>query len=212
MTWILTGAGHRLDLLDPDPALIDLEEIAASLGRKARFSDLTRFSWTVAEHSLFVAKIARDRDPGLLAAERQALTVAALLHDAHEAYIGDISAPVKSAIAGGAGRDLFAEIEARLDRAIFARFGVADLMTAEISAAVRTADKLAVEAEIKRLFPDTPARDAAVADLRAALGDGAGPTRTKIPYTTAPAQKWADELTRHLDYLTARQTRPETAR
>lgn len=88
--YICTVSGRKVPLIDPEAKDINLTDIAYSLARLARFNGHTIGPrYTVAQHSILVMNtVARLTDD-------PALKLAALLHDAHEAYLGDISAPVK---------------------------------------------------------------------------------------------------------------------
>jgi 5'-deoxynucleotidase YfbR-like HD superfamily hydrolase len=91
--FVPTRSGKRVDLRNPDPASIDIEDIAVALSRIPRFNGHTRhfYSYSVAQHSVIVADMLDwDRETRLRG----------LLHDAHEAYIGDIVTPVKSWLGG----------------------------------------------------------------------------------------------------------------
>lgn len=94
MTWMLTAGGRAFDLGRPRADDITVTDIAHHLALINRFNGATLRPYSVAEHSLFVAEIAERelglRDPfGLMAA---------LLHDAHEAYLGDMTYPVQWAL------------------------------------------------------------------------------------------------------------------
>lgn len=84
--WIQTYTGVRFDLLEPTPDMVRLDDIAWSLAHIRRFGGHAG-AYTVAEHSLLVAKVCPVE-----------LQLEALLHDAHEAYVGDIVSPVQGAI------------------------------------------------------------------------------------------------------------------
>lgn len=106
MTWVQTISGRAVDLLDPNPAQISLVDIAYSLARKPRFNGHVRGHYSVAEHCCWVSEVSEDGAWGLL-------------HDAHEAYTGDIPSPVKAAIRRlVGGTDPLARIEQALDEAI----------------------------------------------------------------------------------------------
>jgi 5'-deoxynucleotidase YfbR-like HD superfamily hydrolase len=79
-----TYTGKKLNILYPDPKLIDIEDIAVQLSRIPRFNGATKRTYTVAQHSVFVATIIHP-----------AYTLQGLLHDATEAYLGDIISPLK---------------------------------------------------------------------------------------------------------------------
>jgi hypothetical protein len=89
-------SGRRLDLLDPSPLDIEIEDIAHGLARVARWNGQTSgdYTFSVAEHSLLVEEIAGDID-GSLSREYR---LAALLHDAPEYVIGDLISPFKAAL------------------------------------------------------------------------------------------------------------------
>jgi uncharacterized protein len=126
-------SGRRLDLLDPTPVDIEIEDIAHGLAFVARWNGQTRGDWpySVAEHSLLVEQIFARSQPGV--APRWQL--AALLHDAPEYVIGDMISPVKSAVGPGYG-----EMDARLTAAIHIRFGLPAALPAPIKKAIKTAD------------------------------------------------------------------------
>jgi len=83
--WILTSSYKKIYLRDPDPNLFDIKDIAHSLSRINRFNGhLHCSSYSVAEHSIRVASVCSPD-----------LKFNALLHDASEAYLGDVSKPLK---------------------------------------------------------------------------------------------------------------------
>lgn len=85
MTWIQTASGRPFDIAAPNPNDVHIEDIAAHLARLCRFTGACRYS--VAQHSVHVAELVP-----------QPLKLAALLHDAHEAYMGDWSSPLKQVV------------------------------------------------------------------------------------------------------------------
>ena len=107
MAWIQTFTGKKFPLDTPDPAHIYIEDIAHALSLLCRFNGhCTRF-YSVAEHSVHVA---REIDP--------ALAMIGLLHDAAEAYLGDVPSPLKAQL------PRFKEFEWKMEQAIGKRFGV----------------------------------------------------------------------------------------
>lgn len=94
--WQRMLSGRRLDLLDPSPLDIEVEDIAHGLARVARWNGQTHgdHTFSVAEHSLLVEAIVRDLCPSVPTAEQ----LAALLHDAPEYVIGDLISPFKAAL------------------------------------------------------------------------------------------------------------------
>jgi len=142
--WQRMLSGRRLDLLAPDPADIDIEDIAHGLARVARWNGQTvgDYAFSVAQHSCIVADIAEALSPD---ASRQA-HLTALLHDAPEYVIGDLISPFKAAL----GLD-YKAFERQLLSAIHARFGVAETVAADARALVKRADRIAAFYEATRL-------------------------------------------------------------
>lgn len=128
-------SGRRLDLLDPSPLDIEIEDIAHGLARVARWNGQTQgpHIFSVAQHSVLVERIVAAIDPGLPARWR----LIALLHDAPEYVIGDMISPVKSAVGPG-----YAEMDARLTAAIHLRFGLPAVLPVAVKKAIKQADKV----------------------------------------------------------------------
>ena len=157
--WQRMLSGRRLDLLDPTPLDIEIEDIAHGLAFVARWNGQTRgdFAYSVAEHSLLVERIYRRLDPQ--APARWCL--AALLHDAPEYVIGDMISPVKSAL----GPE-YRAMDQRLSVAIHRRFGLPPNLPVTIKRRIKAADRISArleavriagfaEGEAGRLFPLT---------------------------------------------------------
>ncbi len=127
-------SGRRLDLLDPSPLDIEIEDIAHGLARVARWNGQTTgvHAFSVAQHSVVVEEIAAHIQPGLDPRWR----LAALLHDAAEYVIGDMISPFKAAL----GYD-YAAFEARLETAIHLRFGLPPKSPPEIKVLLKQADR-----------------------------------------------------------------------
>jgi hypothetical protein len=104
---IQTFSGHLFYPLDPRPEEVFIEDIAAALSKLCRFGGHTRKFYTVGEHSVWCSRYA---PPGL--------QLAALLHDATEAYAGDVITPIKRELPA------YADIESRLATVIAQRFDV----------------------------------------------------------------------------------------
>ena len=154
--WQRMLSGRRLDLLDPTPMDIEIEDIAHGLAFVARWNGQTRGDWpySVAEHSLLVEEIFSRQNPGIAARWQ----LAALLHDAPEYVIGDMISPVKSAVGPG-----YAVLDARLTAAVHLRFGLPAELPAPIKAAIKAADRISawmeavhiagfLESEANKLF------------------------------------------------------------
>src|SRR6202034_592390 len=115
--WQRMLSGRRLDLLDPSPLDVEIEDIAHGLARVARWNGQTEGAhiFAVAQHSLLVEALARLRVPRLDRSRR----LAVLLHDAPEYVIGDMISPFKAVIG-----DAYKAVERRILTAIHRRFGL----------------------------------------------------------------------------------------
>lgn len=133
--WQRMLSGRRLDLLAPQAADIEIEDIAHGLARVARWNGQTigDHAFSVAQHSLLVTDILRTIEPQFGARE----LCAALLHDAPEYVIGDLISPFKAAI--GLNYKAF---EQTLLAAIYDRFGLGR-MDAYVVSAIKRADTIA---------------------------------------------------------------------
>ncbi|MEM6381161.1 MAG: HD family hydrolase [Pseudomonadota bacterium] len=116
-------SGRRLDLADPSPLDVEIDDIAHGLARVARWNGQTigAHPFSVAQHSLVVVDILQSLDAvsRRKAGRPAALGLAALLHDAPEYVIGDMISPFKALLG-----DSYRQIEARLASAIFVRHGL----------------------------------------------------------------------------------------
>lgn len=142
--WQRMLSGRRLDLLDPAPLDIEVEDIAHGLAFVARWNGQTRGDWaySVAEHSLLVEEIFARANPGIPSRWR----LAALLHDAPEYVIGDMISPVKAAVGPGYG-----VLDQRLTAAIHLRFGLPAELPATIKRAIKAADRVSAWLEARQI-------------------------------------------------------------
>ncbi|SUZ31203.1 hypothetical protein ROE7235_00939 [Roseibaca ekhonensis] len=142
--WQRMLSGRRLDLLDPTPVDIEIEDIAHGLAFVARWNGQTMGDWpySVAEHSLLVERIfsqsTKQPDPRW--------QLAALLHDAPEYVIGDMISPVKAAVGPGYGT-----LDARLSAAIHIRFGLPAVLPVAIKRKIKAADKVSAWLEATQI-------------------------------------------------------------
>jgi len=180
--WQKMLSGRRLDLLDPTPVDIEIEDIAHGLSFVARWNGQTLgdFAYSVAEHSLLVERLYSRLNPRAPAKWR----LAALLHDAPEYVIGDMISPVKNAV--GPGYDA---LDKRLAAAVHIRFGLPATIPAAVKKQIKKADKVSAwmeateiagftTAEADRFFgkPDPEV----IRDLSITLRP---PTETRAAYT-----------------------------
>lgn len=129
--WIETYKGIKFSFLDPQPEQVEIEDIAHSLANQCRFSGHTSVFYSVAQHSIEVARHSGE------------LLLTGLLHDASEAYIHDIPSPVKPHLPG------YAEMEDRIMQAIAKRFGI----VWPLPQIVKDADHMCLKAEARGLLP-----------------------------------------------------------
>lgn len=137
---IKVADGGYVDLLNPDPASIHLSTIASALSKMCRFGGQCPRFYSVAEHCVHAMRLAIEkgwRDCEILSA--------ILLHDAAEAYVGDMVKPLKLLIPE------FSKIEERVERAIAMRFGIDFVAWKDV---VRTFDMAMLKAEKLAMWPD----------------------------------------------------------
>jgi len=142
--WQRMLSGRRLDLLDPTPMDIEIEDIAHGLAFVARWNGQTQgeFAYSVAEHSLLVEGLF-SRMEGNPEPKWQ---MAALLHDAPEYVIGDMISPVKSSVGDGYGA-----LDDRLTAAIHLRFGLPATIPQTIKRKIKKADKISAWMEATQI-------------------------------------------------------------
>lgn len=133
---ILTRTGRLLDLRCPEEHDFDIEEIAHALSQLCRYTGHPVGFYSVAQHSVLVSTLLSRQD-----------ALAGLLHDAAEAYIGDVSAPLKGLLPE------YRALEARLQAALFAAFGLPPVLPK----AVGWADQVLLVTEMRDLMPAHPA-------------------------------------------------------
>jgi len=154
--WQRMLSGRRLDLLDPTPVDIEIEDIAHGLAFVARWNGQTRgdYAYSVAEHSLLVEELFGRIVPTAPVRWR----LAALLHDAPEYVIGDMISPVKAAVGPSYG-----VLDERLAAAVHLRFGLPAILPKEVKRQIKRADRVSAwmeavqiagfsEAEATRFF------------------------------------------------------------
>lgn len=183
--WQRMLSGRRLDLLDPTPVDIEIEDIAHGLAFVARWNGQTfgDYPYSVAEHSLLVEALFARMNPKAPAKWK----LAALLHDAPEYVIGDMISPVKAAVGAGYG-----ELDDRLTAAIHIRFGLPAKIPAAVKKAIKRADRISAFLEATQIAGFSVDEAGKIFGLP-------DPTITKDMNITlrAPAEVRADFTARH---------------
>lgn len=128
---ILTHLGNRFDFLNPESSLFGITDIAHALAHLCRFNGHCETFYSVAQHSVLVSHLVPAED-----------ALAGLMHDAHEAFIGDVSAPLKMMLPD------YRQLEAQIQSAVLAAFAISD-----IPSTVKHADLVALATEKRDLMP-----------------------------------------------------------
>lgn len=168
---ILTASGHYFNLLNPEQCHIHIADIAHALSHLCRFTGHTRQFYSVAQHSVLVSHLVPQAD-----------AMAALLHDAAESYLGDVASPLKALLPD------YRAIEARVEAAVFARFG----LPATLPASIKHADRVALATEKRDVLHRHPPNEAWE------LLDGIAPHASVI-HPLQPALARAQFLRRYME-------------
>jgi uncharacterized protein len=139
--WIQTRSGRKFDLLNPQPSMFDVDDIATVLSRICRFGGHSIRFHSVAEHSCIVHDAAEDQHK-----------LAALLHDASESYLVDVPTPIKQILGNG-----YRELEHRVMAAAASKFGFDWPLPAEI----KLLDRRTLATEREQNMRRSPELDAA---------------------------------------------------
>jgi 5'-deoxynucleotidase YfbR-like HD superfamily hydrolase len=179
--WQRMLSGRRLDLLDPSPLDVEIEDIAHGLARVARWNGQTKgpHIYSVAQHSLLVEQIAYALDPSMGRGER----LFALLHDAPEYVIGDMISPFKVVIG-----DTYKTVETRILGAILLRFSLPAEPSAALKRLCKRADRAAAFFEATKLAGFTRAEAERIFGRPAVSPNSLGEALAPAPVEAAQRQ------------------------
>ncbi|MEE9366023.1 MAG: hypothetical protein V3W44_04975 [Dehalococcoidales bacterium] len=150
-SWALTASGKKVIFLDPDPDAIKLDDIAKQLSMICRFTGAPSQFYSVAQHSVFVGAVVKKTldDEGVdWGVEYWDQILAALLHDAEEYILNDLSSPLKGVIKGD-----YEVIAENLRNVILDKF---EIDRGYLNQIVKDADNIAVLVERYYLMPYHP--------------------------------------------------------
>lgn len=138
-------SGRRLDLLDPSPLDVEIEDIAHGLARVARWNGQTKgaHAFSVAQHCVLVERLSAELSPSGLTREARLM---ALLHDAPEYVVGDLISPFKAAVGIN-----YKSLELKLLAAIHIRFGLPPKPPAALASLFKKADMISAYHEATQL-------------------------------------------------------------
>lgn len=138
--WLQTIDGRAFFVLDPESDDVDIDVIAHALSLQCRFNGHVSRFYSVAEHSCLVSEILESWS------EPHEIQLVGLLHDASEAYLGDVIRPVKAVL------PRYRELEKRVEQAIATRFD----LPFPWPSAIKSADLMALAIEKRDLLKPSP--------------------------------------------------------
>jgi hypothetical protein len=139
--WVYTVNGGQVPLLNPTPEHIHVMDIAEGLSKQCRYNGQVTSFYSVAQHSCVVMKLLPDE-----------IKPYGLLHDAHEAYIGDMVSPMKKAINEMGSLRAITRITRNLDEAIYRAFGLKFPIPSDVKELIIHADMTALATEKRDLL------------------------------------------------------------
>jgi len=143
-TSFTTFTGRQFDPFDPQPEDIHILDIAHALSNTCRYGGMCQFYYSVAQHSGYVAQMAMDLNGTKTSPD---WPLWGLLHDAAEAYIGDMPTPFKPFMTN------FDKVETDILRVIAEKFGLHWYGEAGVPDAIKKVDKRMLFTEARQLLP-----------------------------------------------------------
>lgn len=144
--WMQTASGGKFHLINPEPAQVDIKDIAEALAKQSRFGGHTQtFFYSIAQHNCLLV----DLLP--LAAKPYGL-----LHDAYTAYTGELMKPVRDMLNAKAGYDIWSIVTADIKRATHEAFGLQWPPHHAVQNMVREADRIMLATERRDILADGP--------------------------------------------------------
>lgn len=140
MTTLLTNSGIDVRPGELDPSTVRIDDIAHALSLRCRLLGHTRIHYSVAQHSLLVARILED-----MGAPRGAI-LCGLMHDAHEAYVGSVPASIKTVLGAA-----WADVEQQAEAAVLVATGLTHTMM-DWRDLIRHVDRIALATERRDLM------------------------------------------------------------
>lgn len=142
--WVETASGKRFQLENPDPLTVSIADITEALAKQARYNGHLPVFYSVAQHAVIVSELLPHR-----------LAIYGLLHDAHEAYLGDIVSPVKALINRRAGHNIWDRIVEPIDSAIFSALRLPWPLSPSDRELLHHADLTAMATEVRDMKPES---------------------------------------------------------
>lgn len=143
--WMQTANGGVVHLSKPEPAEIDIKDIAEALAKISRFNGHTQKFYSVAQHSCLVADILP------LAAKPYGL-----LQDAHKAYAGELITPMRALLIAEAGYDIWARLCDDIQKAVHQSVGLTWPPHPTLAKLVQEADRIILATERRDILADGP--------------------------------------------------------
>lgn len=147
----ITSSGIQIDFENPTPDMVETSDICIGLSRQNRYNGQLRTTYNVAQHSCLVADLVISSKDIWQGRRRTASAIDktykyALLHDAAEAYLGDMTKNIKNMIE--AQTSIFSDLEDRMDKVIFKKYGMKYPIPCDIKKIVKAADNAAFFIEV----------------------------------------------------------------